>query len=488
MRKQSSSIRIDILMGCLIVVGQLVLHHFVERRGMFFVMTPLNYFWQILDPAWLKSDLLDSLIYLHAQPPMLNALIGIGLKIFGQHLDLFLHIFYQVLAIGILLLIYVNLRFLKVFWWLAFGLTLVWMVYPAFIYFQHFLFYPVLVQFFLLLALTSLNQRVLNDRSSISFFFMILALLFLTRSTYNLIFIILCLFLALIFLPGQRKRVLFFTLPGLLIILGFSLKNYVLFGQLSNSSWLGMNLANVALTGLTRDELQDLVDRGEISQIAMVGAFETIDEYPGDIWHQISINCHSPDALCQLKKINNEPNLNFIGYIPVSNQMLKDDLTIIRLHPGRVLRQVMLGWRIYFSPSLVTVFVNQKAVAAIAPWAGFTNQIFCGNISNVYDSSPCYRLQFGYFSTILLGMVIIAYRIQRGEAGISEKTAMAFIFLTLLYTLFVGILFDLGENNRFRLETDPLMVIVFGYGVYHLVRYSISGFRKLKRSTYVRSN
>ena len=103
---------IDLVAGASVVIIYLILHDILDQRGMFYVMTPLNYFWQILDPQWLQYDLLRSLIYLHSQPPLFNALVGIGLGLFNQNLDQAFHIFYQVLAVAILLLLYTNLRLL----------------------------------------------------------------------------------------------------------------------------------------------------------------------------------------------------------------------------------------------------------------------------------------------------------------------------------------------------------------------------------------
>ena len=469
---------IDLIVGASVVIIYLILHNILDQRGMFYVMTPLNYFWQILDPQWLQYDLLRSLIYLHSQPPLFNALVGIGLGLFNQNLDQAFHIFYQVLAVVILVLLYTNLRLLKVHWWLAWLLTMVWMVYPAFIYFQHFLFYPILVQFLLLLALFALIRGSSGSFIFITIFFVILSLLFLTRSTYNILFIALTTLLVFLYKPMDWKRIFLAALPGIIVILVFTLKNIVLFGQISSSSWLGMNLANVAQSGISFEERQEMVARGLVSEIVLIGPFNEISDYPESFWKPAAETCQGPDAFCQPFKHNDELNLNFAGYIPISNQFLKDDLAAMRQYPDRVIKQLMMGWRIYFSPALVTVYVNQRAIAPIKTWMDVTHRFMCGNISDLYTADPCYRMQLAYFGAIFFGAGVFLIRIRKKQAGVTEKMGLLFIYLTLLYSLVVGIFFDLGENNRFRMETDPLMMIVFGYGLYHLARWILERFSR----------
>jgi hypothetical protein len=467
----------DLAAIVLLVTSSLLLHRHLDNQGMFFVMTPLNYFWQVLDPQWLSQDLAQSILYLHSQPPMLNFLIGVGLHQQAVSLDKFFHILFQVLSVGILLLLYGNFRLLKVPWGLSLTLSLIWMIYPAFIYYQHFLFYPLVVQFLLLLAVFTLGLGMPDSGFSLSLFFLAIALLFFTRSTFNLLFVSLVFLLFLLTRLKDWKRLVLLAAPGLILITAFTLKNVVFFNTLSTSSWLGMNLANVAITGVTLEERQRLVDEGKVSQLVLTGPFEDIAAYPEDIWKPASLDCQGPDALCQPKKNNQEPNMNYIGYIPVSNTLLRDDIAMFLNFPGSVLKQVGLGWRIYFSPALVTVYVNKRAIEPIRPWMDWTNKVLCGDIRDVYQSAPCYRLQVFYLGIVLSAAGAFYYRLKIGLVSFKERAMIVFSLLVLFYSLAVGILFDLGENNRFRLDTDPLMMILLGYCIYYSGRMFVDRFK-----------
>jgi hypothetical protein len=50
--------------------------------GIRFDADPLTWYWQYIDTVLLKERLLESLYYLHSQPPLFNLLLGVTLKAF----------------------------------------------------------------------------------------------------------------------------------------------------------------------------------------------------------------------------------------------------------------------------------------------------------------------------------------------------------------------------------------------------------------------
>ena len=67
--------------------GIIILAVFIASRLIFsfmggaFIAKPLSFAMQYLDPVLLKNDLLQSLFYLHAQPPLFNLMLGLMLKL-----------------------------------------------------------------------------------------------------------------------------------------------------------------------------------------------------------------------------------------------------------------------------------------------------------------------------------------------------------------------------------------------------------------------
>src|SRR5262245_2635671 len=50
--------------------------------GIRFDASPLQWYWQYLDPSLLEKKLLGSLFYLHSQPPLFNLFLGVIAKVF----------------------------------------------------------------------------------------------------------------------------------------------------------------------------------------------------------------------------------------------------------------------------------------------------------------------------------------------------------------------------------------------------------------------
>ena len=46
---------------------------------------------------------------------------------------------------------------------------------------------------------------------------------------------------------------------------------------------------------------------------------------------------------------------------------------------------------------------------------------------------------------------------------------MAFVTLTILWVMLVGIFFEFGENNRIRYVTEPLMFVALGVSVHRAI-------------------
>ena len=222
-----------------------------------------------------------------------------------------------------------------------------------------------------------------------------------------------------------------------------------------------MNFSKVAVRALTNEQRQIIVDNGSVSPVILTSSFQEIDEYPEESWEEAARDCTGPASFCESYKTNGEPNFNFIGYIPVSNAFLRASLYTIRYYPLQFLNSWKHSWNIYFSPAHRTVGVNEATFAGIKAWADFTDNVLCEKLTDRYYANKCTRLRFIYISTILVVSVLVLLNVNQIFEN-WERKVVFFLILTIVYTSFVGTLFEQGENNRFRLETDPLFLILLG--------------------------
>src|SRR5262245_41535229 len=74
--------------------------------GVRFDSSPFPDYMQFIDPPLLRDRLLESLWYFHAHPPLLNLLVGIGSKLFGERPDLYFALCFHALGLATALAVY----------------------------------------------------------------------------------------------------------------------------------------------------------------------------------------------------------------------------------------------------------------------------------------------------------------------------------------------------------------------------------------------
>lgn len=471
------SLNVDHLALFALFFVQLTLNLTLHLQGLEFNLDPLHHYYQFLDPAWLQDNLLASLLYQHSQPPLFNFFIGLSLKGFGET-PLVFEIFFQILALLTIWGMFLTLRLLKVNLLLSCLLVLGLIFYPAFIYFQHYLFYPLPVITLLVLALYLLVRGELDkDRRYLYVFFMALATLSLLRSTYNPLYVIAVLILLVVLRWSSRRTLLVASLPALAILGILVAKNVLLFDQLSTSSWLGMNLAKSSVQALTDVQKRSLVEAGLVSDVVLVPPFQDIYEYPAGIWQAAVESCQGPPALCEPFKRSGDPNFNYAGYLPISSAYLRAGLYAIRHYPLQYLQSARQALRLYFTPAHRTVGVGEAEFDLLRPWADPIDNFLCEKIADQYGANRCTPFAVGVVTLVSFAVVLCILPLNRPEPGIPGSNlrclATCFIVLTVLYNFLLGVLVDVGENNRFRFEIDPLLLILLGIvlqGVIDLVQ------------------
>jgi len=124
--------------------------------GVRFDASSLSWFWQYIDPALLKTRLLESLFYFHAQPPLYNLWLGVLLKLFGGRFSDAAHGTYVLLGLagtGGLAFLLARIGVPRI---LAVVLALAFFLSPSAILYENWLFYEYPVAVLLIFAVLTL--------------------------------------------------------------------------------------------------------------------------------------------------------------------------------------------------------------------------------------------------------------------------------------------------------------------------------------------
>jgi hypothetical protein len=472
-RRQSSAERVpqatrrSTLQMLLAVMGLVV----VSRVGYYlagvrFDASSLPWFWQYANPALLKANLAQSLWYLHSQPPAFNAFLGVVLGLFAGHETVVFTVCYLLIGLVFTAGLFLLLKELGVPDTPNAVLTAVYVASPACVLYENWLFYTYPLTVLLLLAALFWRRFVrLGHFLDALLLFACAALLALTWSLFHLIWLLgLVLALALYRRRDWRKMLAAAAVPALVVMLWYG-KNLVQVGEFTGSTWFGMNFSKMTNSMLTAPERRALYDNGTISAVSMIPPFSEPGKYSATIPMPGSTGIPVLDEEVKPAGI---PNFNNTLFVAVSRQYGRDAFRILAARPAAYLRGLAESYLLYFLPASAYLFLNGNAVH-IRSLDRIVSIIFNGRF--VYHSDHTLRqtrpsqyyqqailntgwfLMLAYVVVLALGLLLLL----RPSSLIPHSPSLFFLWFSVAWMTFVANALEVGENNRFRFVTDPLV-------------------------------
>jgi len=430
--------------------------------GVRFDAGTLEDYWQYISPDLLKTRLLESLFYLHGQPPLFNLLLGVVLKLAPDHFAGAMHAVYLVLGLILSLAMYLVLVRVGLSRWTSAVVAALLSATPAFLLYENWLFYEYPVAALLVLSALALSQFLRRETFlSASAFFVLLASIIYARSLFQIAWLLLALGLLLAVRPDLRRTVLLASALPVLVVLLLIVKNMLVFGVPTTSSWFGMNLAQVVYYAIPAADRRPYVERGELSRVSLIEPFSA----PADYLPLVPApRTTGKPVLDRFVKSEGSRNLNNKIMIDVSRDYLRDSLHMIRVRPRAYARAIVDGGKLYLRPTNIGG-QNQSNIEAY-------NDLF----NRVVLLQTRYLVDFGW--TILAAHVFaliyglrLTYRLLRRRlvASVASVT-LAYVWLTLAYTTVLVTFAQVAENDRIRFLLDPLVVILVAVPVCDALR------------------
>ncbi len=438
-----------------VVVGFMLSRVYFWWLGVRFETSSLQWYWQVLDPQLLATRLAESVFFLHAQPPLFNLMVGVGLKLSPDHVGLVFHLVYLGLGLVLAVVIYRMLTRFGLSPLIAAVFVLLYATSPNWLMYENWLFYDFPNAVLLVFAGAAL--LVFSRTSSIGWlalFFVLLAAVVWTRSLFHLVWFVGCVGLVMVARPRRWRAIAAAAAVPILLIVALFAKNLVVFDFFGSSSWLGMSLTRLTTAVMDPPERGAWVDEGRLSRVALVPPFSPIAVYESA---GVPVpDCGIPVLGWRLRSTG-APNFNHAAYLQISRMSLDDAKVVIRSRPGLYLGSVARSsGRFFWSPVNYPPFRN-----------------------NLVATASTYRL---FESTVnlppvaaILGFLAVAYGGIRGwrwlrGSGSGDDAFFAFSVFTITWVFCVSSLLELGENFRFRFAVEPLVVVILGAMVADLMR------------------
>lgn len=424
--------------------------------GVRFDADPLGRYFQFVDPDLLETRLLESLWYLHSQPPLFNAFLGVVLKVAGGHSTPVFAVFFLLVGLGLALALYTLVAALGLRPWIAAAVAIAFTITPPAIVYENFLFYDYPVTALMVASALALHWFV--RRPSLltgTAFFAAAAALVLTRSVFQLPWVALVIVVALL-ACSRRRLVLATAAVPIALVLTVYAKNLVEFDTFSTSSWYGMSLASTTMEHVPRAELEEMVRRGDLSPLVLVYPFSTLEAFPA------SYTFPRPRGIPVLDRTRYGPtmrnNYNHTAYLAISKQYFRDWRFVTRHHPGAYAAGVANGTRLFFDPATsLRAFRRTDNLDALGAWHDeYTRVLF---------SSWRFGIRFRLIAvlwvlTMLYATVRLAWWLRDRRLPVATRATLAYVWLSVVYVVAAWVTTDVGETFRARATLEPLVLFV----------------------------
>ncbi len=455
------------------LLASLAFHGFGHKR----VKIKWSYV-QLLDRQDLVSSPARSLLLLHSQPPVLNALLAscLGSSSLGiRPRTCAIYLFYGLgLASSVLLFMLVaDLTRSRA---LAAAATVAMLLDPGFHLFQHLFFYPFIIHFLVIAALLFSSRALIGgDLRYFAGAALTAAVITNTRSLFHpiwalIFFLLLMALVAIVHGRGVflRRKTTLVTVVFLALLLAWPVKNALLFGAFTFSTWSGVNLSRG--TPVSSSVVDDYLNRGVVTPEIEL-KIERFARRFGD--QQIHV-------LARPTRSNGTPNWNHYIFVETADELARDALRYRLANLNQWLLKTVINYSKWTRASFVQPYVekirgpNKDAYRAYA--SGYRSLFFAdmrplmkpvldvvlSGVPQVRERLLKNRWTFfgavGLPALLAVTLLLIGRGVRRGITA--EIGALILALFILSWNLLVVCLTDGAEGNRMRFSVTPCLIVL----------------------------
>jgi hypothetical protein len=374
----------------------------------------------------LRAAPLQSLWYLHVQPPVTN-LIRAALVVFHRGaswdevmrgVDRDLNHVWALAAAALGALIDTWLRKLRVPGALAALFTLGWLLYPASFAYATLLDGTLLSSLFTTWVLYETWRLGSNEGGSVGWLSAAVLLAYFTRSLYQWPFALVMLGSLLLLRVPRRQLIIFATVVGLTMGL-YSIKQIYLFGTATTSTLQGTNLARSI--GADCGSIEPLADARRLRLTAPV--------------------------LTEPRKLDGSMNFNHIDRLSIERQLMACfRRTWARRTPAALWAGYRENFDIFLGPSSQ---YSRNPIVDRLPWRRPVDWLFSGRR--------------------LIGLAIGASLLGLWQSRRRLRSALA-LLLPVAYVLVVSVAGERGENLRLKFFLEPALYVLVATQLHRLAQ------------------
>lgn len=452
----------------------------------------LDIAWQLIPRDTLRADPLGSVWHLHIQPPLWNLLVGAVLawSPLPDAISLQLVQFtFGVLSVAMLASVLVRLFARPV---LGAALATLAMLDPQVLASAFTPTYELPTTCGLIAVLWLVVVRPRSPRFTLISLAAVGSAIVMTRTVFHPVWLALLLVSSwwVVRRTIDRRAIAATVLIPVLLIGGWTVKNEVMFSRPTLSSWFGMNLQRAVVPVATDEQLSSWAAAGSISEItaAFPSGFSSFSSYEPYVGECVTQHSHPATSLVTRPGPEALPNFNAECFLPIFDIAGDDAMWVITHHPSLYLEGrwwAMRAWVMEAPPPLLPTSSLYDALRPVYRIAQLGVPLTLPSIR--FGAEPFGAIDVPQHLSLLQALatlLVIGAGIRAAWRRLRRRVSSRWIEVEVVaalivgWNLAVGVLFELGEQFRFRATTDP---ITMTFGIWLVWRWA-GQFRQRRHS------
>jgi hypothetical protein len=293
----------------------------------------------------------------------------------------------------------------------------------------------------------------------------------------------------------DRRTVIVTAIIPIVLVGGWMIKNEAMFNRPTLSSWFGMNLQRAVVPLATDEQLATWAAAGDISEITAAYpsgfvSYSAYEPYVGEC-----VTPHHHPATSEVTRAGPEaiPNFNAECYLPIYDIAGDDAPLVITRHPSLYLEGRWWALRAWVMEAPPPLLHTSPIYDALRPMYQVAEVGVSTSLPSIrLGSQPWGAIDVPehlLVAEVLASLLVIGAAIRATWRRLRRRASSPWIHvevvagLIVAWNLAVGVLFELGEQSRFRATTDPITMSIGIWLGWRLVRHLRQRHATLQEST-----
>jgi hypothetical protein len=412
--------------------------------------------WQNIPVFEMKTDPLFKIFLFHSQPPGFNLFLLL-IDQFGSNSEKIFHLLYILFTCLCIWMLSDTVNHWIGNKKIATSAGIVYAILPGTHLYTMWGFNTQLVAMLTMLSVWSFTLgKSLRNNYYFALCGLSILMIFLVRATF--IWFVAVFYLGIVLLSigksrnKHRLRFLFINSTFVLIILFLTAKNILLFGISSQSSWASENFAKMLVYSISAQEVQSMSKESPCyKELLAVGVFQDVRKYPICTSRSGTSYINPPkNVILDSYVLNNGMlNYNHKNRLVLESQWRDFNYDLVSLNPKILLRGLFPSFTQERRGSLVQYLWPNIDYKFIEP---NTTKLGLFGLSWLILLSP---LPFINISVILLFTYLI---MRKSIVRNYVSGGLVFALFMVMFFSVAYIFVEIGENQRYRTEIDPILV------------------------------